>query len=393
MSTNPAIINDRLFYAYAHPLLKRRFYLALVFAMILFPIIAAGLIAGTLVLVVPLIALFLWIGSRVFFARLLANSILVSEVNYPRVNALADEMKAKMGYDKSVYIFVYEQGNFNAYMRYLFFRRAIFLNSELLETGVSDDEARWLIGRFIGYLRARRQAGVLGWLIRAAQHLVIFNVFLLPYDRAMVYTGDRLAVAAIGGDISSAISAMQKLLVGRQLGYSINPEGIVEQQRRVKGSFFAFLARVMTAFPHMTTRYVDLIMFAKAYFPAQYFKFLSANPGLPEDLAQLAASPRSAVAPPPERLEAEARPPHGWVWAGATAVLILAVGGLLAWSRMTTTTISAVQVAPSVPASVTPGVQPQLPPHVHRNAAGELVPDPGCSWANADPHDFHVICH
>lgn len=392
MSTYPEIINDRLFYAYAHPLLNRRFYLALVFAMILFPIIAAGLIAGTLVLVVPVIALFLWIGSRIFFARLLANSILVSEVNYPRVNALAEEMKAKMGYHKPVYIFVYEQGNFNAYMRYLFFRRAIFLNSELLETGVSDDEVRWLVGRFIGYLRARRQAGVLGWLIRAAQHLAVFNVFLLPYDRAMVYTGDRLAVAAIGGDIASAISAMQKLLVGRQLGYSINPEGIVAQQRRVKGSLFAFLARVMSAFPHMTTRYIDLIVFAKAYFPAQYSKFAAANPGLPADLAQLAASPRSAVAPPPERLEVEARPPRGWAWAGATAVVIVAVGGLIAWSHMPAATVSAAETPPSVPAADTPAAEPGLPPHVHRTASGQLAPDPGCVWASQDPDDFNVIC-
>lgn len=386
------IINDRLFYAYAHPLYNRRFYLALLFAMILFPIIAAGLIAGTVFLVVPLFALLLWVSSRVFFARFLGNSILVSEINYPRVNALAEEMKTKLGFHKPVYIFVYEQGHFNAYMRYLFFRRAIFLNSELLETGVSDDEVRWLVGRFIGYLRARRQAGVLGWLIRAAQHLIIFNIFLLPFDRAMVYTGDRLAVAAMGGDIASAISAMQKLLVGRQLGYSINPEGIVAQQRRVKGSFFAFLARIMIAFPHMTTRYIDLIAFAKAYFPAQYAKFAAANPGLPADLAQLAASPRSAVAPPPERLEAEVRPPHGWAWASATAVLIVAVGGLIVWSRTPAATISAAETPPSLPAAAPPTHEPGLPPHVHRTVSGQLTPDPGCVWASQNPDDFSVIC-
>src|SRR5262249_9317374 len=163
--------------------------------------------------------------------------------------------------------------------------------------GVSDNEIRWIVGRFVGYLRARRQSGVLGWVIRAAQHLLIFNLFLLPYERAMVYTGDRLAVAAMDGDISSAISALQKLFVGRELGYSLNPEGIVEQQRAMKGSFFGFMARLSSGFPHMTSRYVDLIVFAKAFFPAQYAKFAAATPGLPDDLALLAASPRSGVAP------------------------------------------------------------------------------------------------
>src|SRR5262249_6224691 len=244
MTAPPEVMSDRLFYAYAHPLYRRRFHLALVFAIILFPLIAIGLIAGTVFLVVPLFAFLLWFGMRVTFAHLIGNTVLVSDVNYPRVNALAEELKAKLGYEKRIYIFVYEQGTFNAAMRYFFFRRAIFLNSEMLEAGVSDNEIRWIVGRFVGYLRARRQSGVLGWVIRAAQHLLIFNLFLLPYERAMVYTGDRLAVAAMDGDISSAISALQKLFVGRELGYSLNPEGIVEQQRAMKGSFFGFMARL-----------------------------------------------------------------------------------------------------------------------------------------------------
>ncbi|HUD85702.1 MAG TPA: hypothetical protein VMR17_04575 [Xanthobacteraceae bacterium] len=436
MAAQPGIISDRLLYAFAHPLQRRRFYLALVFSIILFPVIAVGLILGTMVLIVPVVAFFLWLGARVMFTRLLANSILVSSVNYPRINALAEELKAKMGYEKPIYIFVYEQGNFNAYMRYLFFRRAIFLNSELLETGVSDDEVRWIVGRFIGYLRTRQQAGVLGWVIRAAQHLLVFNVFLLPYERAMVFTGDRLAVAAINGDISSAVSAMQKLLVGRQLGYSVNPEGIVEQQRRIKGTFFAFLARLMSGFPHMTTRYVDLIVFAKAYFPLQFAQFEAANPGLPADLSQLAASPESGIAPPPERLEAAAKPPQGWAWATATAavtaVAILGIG-YPAWHNYQQDRYDSLEPA-SLPAPDTPGAPSQdapgaasdtsmppaeapdppsssdaqpnvppideapdpstgLPPHVHRTATGQLAPDTGCSWVTSDANDFRVTCN
>jgi hypothetical protein len=248
-------------------------------------------------LVLPAVAFVLWVASEIFFAYVLGNAILVSRLNYPRINTIAEEMKKKLGYERQVFIFVYEQGDFNAFLAQQFFRRAIFLNSEILETGVSDDEVRWLVGRFIGYLRARRQAGAAGWLIRAAQRLLVFNVFILPYERALVYTGDRLAVAGIDGDIVSAISAMQKLMVGRQLGYSVNPEGIVEQQRQVKGNVFAFLSRLMSSFPSTTTRYVDLIVFARAFFPAQYAKFAAANPGLPNDMPSLAASPLSGVVP------------------------------------------------------------------------------------------------
>ncbi len=301
MADSGKFISDQAFRALKHPLQRRRFVLALTFAIMLFPLVAVGLIFGTLVLIVPFFAFLLWVSGRILFAYYLGNSILVSNLNYPRIFLIGEELKNIIGYQKPVNIFVYEQGNFNAYlMKFIFFRRAVFLNSELLKKGVSDDEIRWLIGRFIGYLRARQQAGFLGWIIRAAQKLVIFNLFLLPYERALVYTGDRVALAVIDGDISCAISVMQKILVGRQLGYSVNPGGIIDQQRMVKGSIFAFLARVGTTFPHMTSRYVDLIAFTRSYNPTQYARLEAENPGFPADLCSLGAfsPPVSALVPP-----------------------------------------------------------------------------------------------
>lgn len=286
-----ALDNDT-FFSLKHPLQPRRFALALFFSLILFPLIALGLIAGTVVVIVPFIAFLLWLGGRIMFARFMGNSILVSDLNYPRVHNLGEDLRARIGYKKPIDIFVYEQGNFNSSLiKFFFYRRAVFLNSELLETGVTDDELRWLVGRFVGYLRARRQAGFWGWTIRAAQPLLVFNFFLLPYERALVYTGDRIALAVINGDISSSVSAMQKLLVGRQLGYSVNPNGLLDQHRKVKGSLFAFLARVWTAFPHTTARYVDLIEFAKERFPEQFQRFEAQNPGLPDDIRSLTALP------------------------------------------------------------------------------------------------------
>jgi hypothetical protein len=102
-------------------------------------------------------------------------------------------------------------------------------------------------------------------------------------------------MAAIGGDISSTISAMQKLLVGRLLGYSVNPVGVIEQAAQIKGAIFAFLARVGSAFPHTITRYVDLIAFAKRRYPDQFAKFDAANPGLPADLDRLSGERTSAA--------------------------------------------------------------------------------------------------
>jgi len=400
MSPNTEAMTTQVFYRFVHPSYKRRFYLALVFATLLFPIIAIALIAGTLALIVPVVALVLWVGMRILFARLIGNSIQVSQVNYPRVHLIAEQLKTTMGYPKPVHIFVMEQGSFNAYLAQIFFRRAIFLTSEILETGVSDDEVRWLVGRFIGYMRARRQAGVLGWMIRAAQKLLVFNIFILPYERSMVYTGDRLAIAAIDGDISSAASAMQKLLVGRQLGYSINPEGIIEQQQQIRGSFFAFLARVASGFPHAITRYVDMIDFAKVYFPAQFKRFAAANPGLPSDFAPLLTGRRPTVAKPIQQgSRADTGLPVGW--ALVTGILLVTLGaGFEFWKSASApetepTSVldeSAAETASPTAMELAAAARQQAPKHTHFTADGQLEADPGCHWVSNAPGDFRTAC-
>ncbi|HUJ02432.1 MAG TPA: TonB family protein [Rhizomicrobium sp.] len=270
-----------------HRRLRPRFILALVFAILLVPFLLALLVFGAVTLLLFWGIFLYWLTREVLYASYCNNQVLVSELNYPRINTLAREMKSLLGADKDFSVFVYEQGQFNAFMMRLFRRRAIFLNSEILETGVSDDEVRWIVGRFVGYLRAQQEAGFWGWIIRVAQRMAVFNFFMLPYERAMVYTGDRLGLAGIGGDISSAISAMQKLMVGRQLGYSVNPIGIMEQRKMMKGSLFGFLSRISSGFPPTLARYADLIAFSRRRFPEQFGRFEAANPGLPAELDEL----------------------------------------------------------------------------------------------------------
>ena len=268
------------FRACIHPREYPRFILALVFAApVTLAVLALIFVTfGFALAYILLLAFFIWFGFEIFYATLLANWILVSEHNYPRLHALLEETKERIGVTQRVDIIVYQQGEFNAYFSMLFARRAIFVNSEVLEQGVTDDELRWIIGRFVGQVRAKRRMGPMAWVIALAERLVVFNLFIYPYIRATAYTGDRVALAGINGDITTAIAAMNKLMVGRQLGYSVNPAGIVMQYRRVKGSLFAFLARLMSPLPHTIPRYFDLIAFAERRYPQEYQKFAAMNP-------------------------------------------------------------------------------------------------------------------
>ncbi|WP_395644511.1 hypothetical protein [Terricaulis sp.] len=274
-----------------------RLLLALLFAL---PLAIAALILfaasfGLILSWVLFFAFLVWFLFEITYAHFQANWIIVSEHNYPRLHALLLETKERIGVTQRVDIIVYQQGEFNAYFAMLFARRAIFLNSELLEQGVTDDELRWLIGRFVGQVRAKRRLGPLSWAIALTERLGVFNLFIYPYIRATAYTGDRVALASINGDISTAIAAFNKLIVGRLLGYSVNPAGIIIQYRNTKGSLFAFIARLASPLPHNIARYYDLIAFSQHRFPDQYLKFAAMNPGL-----QTAGSPQRLMYTAPQ---------------------------------------------------------------------------------------------
>lgn len=285
------------FKKFIHPRQTPRFYMALFFAILLnlLLLVLTVVTFGLILIYALLIVFFVWISLNVTYAMFVANSIAVSDRNYPRIKALLEQTRVELGFKKPVEVFVYQQGEFNAFFRRFFARRAIFINSDLLETGVSDDELKWLMARFVGQVQIKHRLGILNWIISLAQRLIVFNLFILPYERATAYSGDRLALATINGDISTAISVMNKLLVGRSLGYSIDPSGLIEQNRRVKGSLFGFLARLGSNLPHTLPRYVDLVGFAATAYPDKFRQFAAENPSL-QPLVNSAAASSSAAA-------------------------------------------------------------------------------------------------
>jgi len=326
-----------------HPREYSRLAIALIFALpvTLLALAAVLLTFGILLIFVGLILLFVWIGFNVLYANFVANSVRVSERNYPRLLDIREEMRDKIGVKKGkkIDIFVYQQGEFNTYLKRMFTRRAIFVNSELLDQGVSDDELRWLFGRFLGKMRSRQRLGVVGWMLTLAERLIVFNLFLLPFERATAYSGDRIALAAIGGDLNVALSAMNKLLVGRNLGYSVNPAGIVEQNHWVRASFFAFLARLPSNLPHTLPRYVDLIGFARQKYPDSYQRFVAQNPSFQSfDMpATTNPAPASKARPNPAATvdPLQDGSSDGWGWGLAPIFVLIAVGGVNALLNMT----------------------------------------------------------
>lgn len=276
-------MNRREFKSCIHPKELPRFLLACLIAVPLavLLIVASVLTYGGVAAFVLLIVFFIWVAFGVFYAFLIGNTVRVSELNYPRVHRILEETKESIGVKRRVDVFVFDNSNFFAAFTYLFARKAVFIAAAILEDDVNDRELRWILGRFIGRVRAKRRLGVFNWIIEVTERIAIFNLFLLPYERATAYSGDRIALADIGGDISTAVAAMNKLYVGSKIGYALNPSGIVEQRRMISGSVFSLLARLLAPLPHLTDRYVDLIGFSRRRFPDEYVRFLAENPSFP----------------------------------------------------------------------------------------------------------------
>ena len=79
----------------------------------------------------------------------------------------------------------------------------------------------------------------------------------------------------MSGDLTNAIIAFDKFMVGNELAKRVEFRGIINQSKTVKNDFFAMLARLFSTHPHLTDRYLNLLAFANWRYPDQYFEFIS----------------------------------------------------------------------------------------------------------------------
>jgi Zn-dependent protease with chaperone function len=136
------------------------------------------------------------------------------------------------------------------------------------------EQMRWIIGRFIGALKAKKfRLDFLSLIIDSIEKIKIFNFFILPYERALQYTGDNIGLL-ICGDVEQAFIAFDKLLVGNILANRVNFEGILDQGRSIDGNFFAFLARIGSTHPPMVKRYLNLLSYARKHNPSQFRSYI-----------------------------------------------------------------------------------------------------------------------
>lgn len=239
------------------------------------PLIAAPFIVGA------------WLRQEVRYAHIRSVTVEVTSQNFPSIHAIIDSEVRGLDLGTKVEAYVYDESVFNASVLRQFRRRVLLLPSRVLESGATDDEIRWIVSRFVASFRSNEIRGFVGQILRGLSRVPIVSFWVMPYERALVLSGDRIALARLSGDISTASAALQKLLVGNELGEAVSPAGLIAQEHTTR-SFFQFIARLSSPIPHTVPRYRRLIDFAGQVFPTEFARFGTINPSM--------ALPRSAMA-------------------------------------------------------------------------------------------------
>ena len=262
-----------------HPSEASRYALAL---FVVLPLTALGILVvfgtmGIALLIIPAVLFMSWFATGITRARFLGSAVRVSDVNFPEIYQALLDAKQELSYPGAVDVFVYPEGEVNAFLLSLFRRKFVLIPAGAVSERwvAADNEVKWLISRFIGALRSKHhRINILRVLIDCTEKLFVLNLLFYPYERATQYSGDQIGLA-VTRDLSAAVRMMTKFFVGKDVVDRVNIRGLVAQADEIHSSFFALLARLLSPFPHLADRYLNLLAFARSRFPTAFNEYLS----------------------------------------------------------------------------------------------------------------------
>lgn len=262
-----------------HPNETSRFVLALVVA-IPATLVAIGIVfvsAGIALLVVGVILLLAWCVLQILKSMLIGSAVRVSPDNFPDVHEIVVEARRRLDYPEDIDVYIVEGGSVNMILYKFFQTRFMVIHSDVIASmppGLCKPQLLWMIGRFVGALKAKHmRLTFLSIIINSIEKIRIFNLLLLPYERATQYSGDQIGLA-LCNDLDEAVLAFNKMLVGKDVAHRIQLKGLLAQANELDASFFGWLSRIFSTHPHMISRYLNLLAFARYHSPQAFRAFV-----------------------------------------------------------------------------------------------------------------------
>jgi hypothetical protein len=206
----------------------------------------------------------IWLSLQVHRSRLLGSAVRVSDSTLPELQSIVDVVRSRLNYQRRIDVYVVDKVSGGSAMTSYLGTRLIQIEGGLV-ADLLDEQHRaeliYLVGRHVGQLKSKHQRL---WPILLAitlfDSLKFLQLFLAPYYRATVKSGDQIG-AACCGDIRATAATMNRLLVGKELGPRIVVKGVLDQAAIVRRRWLPRLAQLFMSEPHATNRYLNLLGF------------------------------------------------------------------------------------------------------------------------------------
>lgn len=210
-----------------------------------------------------LIWFLLWFFGKVIKAALLMNLVEVNENNFSNIHQMIENAKSTIKYEKTISAYVWSGSQVGLTILHHLDRKIFLIEAAFLEDNPSNEVLNFSVMFHVARLKTKSEYfALITKIISGIEKLWFLNVLLCPFERATVYTADRIAMI-YSGKSDYAQHVFSREMVGAELGGSVNIEAIAEQGVKCKG-FFAWLARSYSPFPGYSHRFVELNKFSQS---------------------------------------------------------------------------------------------------------------------------------
>lgn len=265
-----------------HPTERSRLVLAQAASIIGLGVVAVAVVgaykADLLLYLLPLLAALILVdvGIRVYRARLLGGSVLVTRDSLPSLDADLEAVRRLLDYHARADIYVAASVSGSSSVSRFLGTRVLVLEGGFADDLVDEGNSamrRFVMASMLGALKTRSaQLEVAQQVMTITNVLQFTKPFLLPYTRAAQYTGDRIGLQ-VTGDLRAGLQVIARMLVGSATAPTIGTDGLLRQADQVRTRLLPRLAQLTTDHPHLINRYVSLLAYAKTAVPDQYREF------------------------------------------------------------------------------------------------------------------------
>lgn len=189
------------------------------------------------------------------YANYRANSLRITEKNFPEVYALIEEYAHRLGIAVPKAYVAQQSGVLNAFSAFLIRKQWICIHAEIFEVAYREHKDMDALAFVIAHEMAHIYYGHA--TLRYNLWILFSNAIPIlgaTASRAREYSCDRLAQRLTGTD---GLDAMLMLVVDRHLYKMVDQEDYVEEMRNRKG-FFLWAANLVADHPVMCKRVVAL---------------------------------------------------------------------------------------------------------------------------------------